>query len=68
MTSVLISDRRGEDTDGRQGEGHVKIEAESGVMQTHAREHQELKKTKKAKKNSSLEALEGVLDVWLPEP
>ena len=40
MTSVLIRDRKGEDTQGLRGEGHVKMDAESGVMPPEDKEHQ----------------------------
>ena len=63
ITNVLISDRRG-----RQGRGgHGKTKAETRASQPHTRELRSHQKAREARKDSSLEPLEGAWPCQLLE-
>ena len=62
--SVLIRDRRGEDTD--RGKGHAKIEAEIGVMQPQAKEHLEPPEAGRGKEGLFSRAFRGSMALQIP--
>lgn len=69
MTSVLKRDRT-EDTHREKRRGHMKMKAEIGVMQTHAKEFQEPPEAGTGKQVFSSTAFRGsalISDFWLPE-
>ena len=65
MTSVHIRDTQERETQ-REGEGHVKMEAETGVMQPQAKECLEPPETRRGEEVSSPRAFRGSTVLSVP--